>query len=75
MAAKATVQKLRAVKRKHAAALLRRPGVCGVDINDAGAGALTVHLDTRDEKIIRALPESLDGVRVEYVYTGPIRKQ
>ena len=75
MAAKATVQKLRAVKRKHAAALLRRPGVCGVDINAAGAGAITVHLDTRDDKLTRDLPESLDGVRVEYVYTGPIRKQ
>lgn len=68
------MQKLRAVKRKHAAALLRRPGVCGVDINDAGR-AITVHLATRDKKVTRDLPESLDGVRVEYVYTGPIRKQ
>jgi hypothetical protein len=74
MAARASVQKLRAVKRKHAASLLRRPGVCGVDVNDAG-GAITVHLDTRDRKLTRDLPETLDGVRVEYVYTGPIRKQ
>jgi hypothetical protein len=48
--------------------------VCGVDINDAG-GAITVHLDTRDKTLTRGLPESLDGVRVEYVYMGPIRKQ
>jgi hypothetical protein len=75
MAPKATVDRLRTVKRKHAAALLRRPGVCGVDIDDTGAGAITVHLDTRDRRLLRDLPRTLDGVKVEYVYTGPIRKQ
>jgi hypothetical protein len=75
VAPKASVDKLRTVKRKHAAALLRRPGVSGIDIDDTGAGAITVHLDTRDPKLLRDLPRRLDGVKVEYVYTGPIRKQ
>ena len=75
MPPKATVDKLRTVKRRHAAALLRRPGVSGVDIDDTGAGAITVHLDTRDPKLLRGLPRTLDGIKVEYVYTGPIRKQ
>jgi hypothetical protein len=75
MAPKANVARLRTVKRKHAAALLRRPGVCGVDIDDTNAGAITVHLDTRDPKLLVDLPRTLDGVKVQYVYSGPIRKQ
>jgi hypothetical protein len=77
MPAKVPLAKVKAVKRKHSADLLRRPGVCGVDIDiDAsGRGSLAVHLDTRDPKVTKDLPDVLDGVPVEYVYTGPIRKQ
>jgi hypothetical protein len=77
MAGKAALEKLKAVKRKHSAALLRRPGVCGVDIDvdEAGRGTLAIHLDTDDPKVKNDLPDVLDGVPVEYVYTGPIRKQ
>ena len=72
----ASVAKLKAVKRKHAANLLRQPGVCGVDIDtkESGEGVLQIHLDTRDPKVRAALPKQLDGFPVEYVYTGPIRK-
>ena len=77
MPAKAPLKKVQAVKRKHSAALLRHPGVCGVDIevDEAGKGTLAVHLDSTDPTIKNDLPDVLDGVPVEYVYTGPIRKQ
>ena len=77
MPGKAPLAKIKAVKRKHSADLLRRPGVCGVDIDvDAtGKGTLAIHLDTKDPKVKAGLPDVLDGVPVEYVYTGPIRKQ
>ena len=73
----ATVNELRPVKRKYSAQLLRQPGVCGVDINieESGEANLTVHLDTRDPEVRATLPKVLDGFPVEYVYTGPIRKQ
>ena len=73
----ATVDELRAVKRKYSANLLRQPGVCGVDINigKSGEASLTVHLDSRAPEIRATLPSVLDGFPVEYVYTGPIRKQ
>ena len=51
--------------------------MCGVDIevDKAGNGSLAIHLDTKDPKVKAGLPDVLDGVPVEYVYTGPIRKQ
>jgi hypothetical protein len=72
----ASVDDLRAVKRKYSAQLLRTPGVCGVDIEvgESGDAVLKVHLDTQDPKARAALPTELDGFPVEYVYTGPIRK-
>jgi len=72
----ASVDDLRAVKRKYSAQLLRTPGVCGVDIEvgESGDAVLKVHLDTQDPKVRDALPTELDGFPVEYVYTGPIRK-
>ncbi|PYS48146.1 MAG: hypothetical protein DMG13_26200 [Acidobacteria bacterium] len=72
----ASVDDLRAVKRKYSAQLLRKPGVCGVDIEvrESGDAVLKIHLDTQDPKIRAALPTELDGFPVEYVYTGPIRK-
>ena len=73
----ATVDELRAVKRKYSADLLRRPGVCGVDINieKSGKANITVHLDSKGTEIRAALPSALDGYPIEYVYTGPVRKQ
>jgi len=72
----ASVEDLRAVKRKYSAQLLRTPGVCGIDIEvgDSGNAVLKVHLDTQDPNVRSALPTELDGFPVEYVYTGPIRK-
>ena len=74
----ATIDELRAGKRKYSAKLLRQPrGVCGVDISieKSGKANLTVHLASRDPKIRATLPSVLDGFPIEYVYTGPIRKQ
>ena len=72
----ASVDDLRAVKRKYSAQLLRTPGVCGVDIEvgESGDAVLKVHLDTQDPKVRAVLPTELDGFPVQYVYTGPIRK-
>jgi hypothetical protein len=77
MTGKAPLAKVKAVKRRHSADLLRRRGVTGVDIevDAAGNGSLAVHLDSRDPAVKKGLPDVLDGVPVEYVYTGPIRKQ
>jgi hypothetical protein len=73
----ATVDDLRAVKRKYSANLLKQPGVCGVDIDikESGEPVIKVHLDSKDPKVLTSLPKQLDGYPVEYVYTGPIRKQ
>jgi len=73
----ATVDDLRAVKRKYSAQLLKQPGVAGVDIDikESGDPVIQVHLDSKDPKIRTSLPTQLDGYPVEYVYTGPIRKQ
>jgi hypothetical protein len=71
-----SLDELRAVKRKYSAQLLQQPGVCGVDIEikDTGDAVLKVHLDTKDPTVRSALPRELDGLPVEYVYTGPIQK-
>jgi hypothetical protein len=72
----ATVDDLRAVKRKYSAHLLKQPGVVGVDIDIRETGpVIQVHLDSDDPKVRASLPTQLDGHPVEYVYTGPIRKQ
>ena len=73
----ATVDDLRAVKRKYSAHLLKQPGVVGVDIDikKSGDPVIQVHLDSNDPEVRTALPTKLDGYPVEYVYTGPIRKQ
>lgn len=73
----ATLEQLRQVKRKHSANLLRQEGVCGVDIDlkKSGEGVIVVHLETRNAKVRQTLPTELEGIPVEYVYTGPIRKQ
>lgn len=73
----ATIDELKVVKRKYSADLLRRPGVCGVDIDikKSGDAILTVHLDSIQPEIRKELPTELDGYPVKYVYTGPIQKQ
>jgi hypothetical protein len=73
----ATIDDVRAVKRKYSANLLKQSGVVGVDIDikESGDPVIIVHLDSGDPKIRHSLPKQLDGYPVEYVYTGPIRKQ
>ena len=72
----ATLNEIKAVKRRHSAHLLQLPGVIGVDIkiNKSGKASLTVHLDTKSDEIRQALPNNLEGYPVQYVYTGPVRK-
>ena len=72
----ARFDEIRAVKRKHSAALLNKDGVCGVDIetDESGESVLTVHLDTDDPKVRAKLPVALDGFPLKFVLTGPFRK-
>ena len=73
----ATFDELKAVKRRHAADLLRRTGVCGVDIDRDSDGCLViaVHLDSDDPDLRQQLPTELEGHPLKFVHTGPIRKQ
>jgi hypothetical protein len=73
----ATFNELKAVKRRHAAALLRKTGVCGVAIDQDSDGTLViaVHLESDDPGVREQLPTELEGHPVKFVHTGPIRKQ
>lgn len=73
----ATLEQIKALKKKHSQELLQQPGVCGVDIDikKTGEAALMVHLDTKNKKTKSALPKEIEGYPIEYVYTGPIHKQ
>jgi hypothetical protein len=68
---------LKAVKRRHAAALLRKPGVCGVDIDEDpdGTPVIAVHLETDDPEVRKQLPRELEGHPIKFVHTGPVRKR
>ena len=72
----ATLNELRALKRKYSATLLQQPGVVGMDIDvkDSDDAVLQIYLDTKDPQVLAALPKRLDDVPVKYVYSGPIRK-
>ena len=69
----ATENELRELKRRYGATLLEHPAVAavGIERDDAGELALTVHLtgDAHD------LPRELDGHTVRYVKRGPYVKQ
>jgi hypothetical protein len=73
----ASFDELKAVKRRHSADLLRRAGVCGVDIDHDSDGfpVIAVHLETDDPDLREQLPTELEGHPVKFVHTGPIRKQ
>ncbi|MEX2174305.1 MAG: hypothetical protein WD872_08085 [Pirellulaceae bacterium] len=73
----ATFEELKAVKRRHAAELLRRDGVCGVDIDRDASGQpfLAIHLDSSDPQVRSQLPDQLEGHPLQFIQTGPIRKQ
>lgn len=73
----ATFEELKAVKRRNSSDLLRRPGVCGVDIDKDSNGefVLAVHLDTNDESVRRSMPAHIEGHPVKYIVSGPFEKQ
>jgi hypothetical protein len=73
----ATFDEIRSLKKRHSPGLLKKPGVCGVDIdvNHAGQAILTVHLDTADPAVREQLPDKLEGYPIRYVHTGPFRKE
>lgn len=62
-----------AIQRRHEESLMRHDGILGVGIGRSGTGAETLRVYVRDEQAGRVLPESLDGLPIEAVVTGPIR--
>jgi hypothetical protein len=66
---------IREVKRRHSPDLMRRPGVCGVGVerDEHGRPALTVHLESDDPELRRDLPDAIEGYEVRYQVTGPFR--
>lgn len=73
----ASFEEIFALKKRHSAQLLKRRGVCGVDIDtdDAGETVLTIHLNTADPTVRQQLPDELEGYPIRYVHTGPFTKQ
>ena len=71
-----TEDELRAIKRRHSAALLRQPGVSGVGIekDDAGCYVLAIHVDRDDADLLEKLPAEIEGAPVKLVRSGPFRK-
>jgi hypothetical protein len=65
------------LKRRHAPSLLKKRGVCGLDVQTGkdGQPVLTVHLDANDPQAREQLPDTLDGHPVNYEFTGPFRAQ
>jgi hypothetical protein len=73
----ATEQQAREVKRRYAAQMLRRPGVCGfgVEKDEQDNYVLALHLDTDDEAVQSQLPKELEGIPVKIIRSGPFHKQ
>jgi hypothetical protein len=72
----ATEDKIREVKSRHSAELLRLPGVSGVGVAKGKSGELVIalHLDVDDPEREALLPKQIEGVPVEIVHSGPFRK-
>jgi hypothetical protein len=67
-----------AIQERHQEALMALPGVVGVGIGlDAATGQLRleVYLDRANPELEHALPESLEGLPVRAVVTGPVVAQ
>ena len=71
-----SMEDLRELKRRHSFDLLHKPGVSGVGIetDDEGRPALTIHLSTDDPEVKAQLPTDLDGYPVRYIQSGPYKK-
>lgn len=72
----ATEEEMREIKRRHAADLLRQPGVCGVGVekDETGEFVIAIHLDTDDPRVQAALPNQIEGHSVRFIRSGPFRK-
>jgi hypothetical protein len=65
------------IKRKHSWRLLQKPGVSGVGVekDDSGRFVLTVHLDPTQSAAGADIPDSIEGVPVRRLVSGPFVKQ
>lgn len=71
-----TDDEIREVKRRHSPDLLKKPGVCGLDIDadQEGRPVIAIHLDTDDPSAKASLPRELEGYKVVLIKSGPYRK-
>jgi hypothetical protein len=72
----ATREECKTVKERHAARLLKEPGVVGVGVEkrEEGDYVLTIHLDAASQGAQSQLPTELDGCPVQIVQSGPFTK-
>lgn len=73
----ASEQKVKEIKSKHSTWLLEQPGVCGVGIEKDSSGefVLAIHLDASHSNAGATLPDSIEGVAVRRITSGPFLKQ
>jgi len=70
-------QEAKAVKQRHAAEFLAKPGVCGIGVekDESGAYVLAVHIDAHAPDLEQSIPSTLDGVPIKLTRSGPFSKQ
>jgi hypothetical protein len=73
----ATFEDAKQVKRRHSDQLLKKPGVCGIDVqtDSQGHGLIFIHIDANNNTVESELPPTLEGVPVKVLRTGPFEKQ
>jgi len=73
----ATFEEAKQIKRKYSTALLKQPGICGVDVQTEadGAAVICIHVDNDEANFLASIPTQLDGIAVKCFHTGPFRKQ
>ncbi len=70
-----TEEEARAVKSRHSADLLAKPGVSGVGVekDEDGQFVIVLHLDADHPEVQQELPKEIEGCRVKLVRSGPFR--
>jgi hypothetical protein len=71
-----TADQVRDIKRRHSAALLSQPGICGVGVekDEAGEHVLAIHVDAGHPEALKAVPERIEGCPTKVIASGPFRK-
>jgi hypothetical protein len=73
----ASEEEVKEIKRRHAARLLREPGVCGVGVEKDKAGnfVLAVHVDGTRLDAGATVPDFIEGCPVKRIRSGPFTRR